>query len=386
MNSLTRLIDERAAISRLKAGKAASEARTHSGSVAHQARAETALTDLQHYLTLQTMIRQQQNNVYHQHGSRSFFSDFLNQRADKDARSRLEEQRAMSDYGGLVVPQYLSDLLASSGHSARPLCDLLTQPLGNLGGSVTLTRVTTGSTASMQATEGAALTVDDPASTELTVPVRTVFSMASLDMQLLERSDKAGLDRLISREILGAVLAQQESQLINGSGSSGEVTGLLQTASAGSITLTNTTAYDLLDSVARAAQASHEATGNHPDTVILAPRRWMWLLANAGDRSAALSVDTSSSPIAGKCMGLDVIASASMPLTLSTNQDRVIVARRDDLFMGETPPTVETFQDYSGGAQSLASRVRVVRYMAFGAIRPTGVQIISGSALANPYT
>ena len=101
---------------------------------------------------------------------------------------------------------------------------------------------------------------------------------------------------------------------------------------------------------------------------------------------AALSVDQTNSPIAGRCMGLDVVSSPSMPLTLSTNQDRVIVARRDDLFLGETPPMVEIVRDFPVGAQALASRVRVRRYMAFGAIRPTGVQIISGAALANPYT
>ena len=111
----------------------------------------------------------------------------------------------------------------------------------------------------------------------------------------------------------------------------------------------------------------------------------MWLLANAGDRSAALSVDQTNSPIAGRCMGLDVVSSPSMPLTLSTDQDRVIVARRDDLFFGETPPMVEIVRDFPVGAQALASRVRVPRYMAFGAIRPTGVQVISGAALANPY-
>ena len=142
----------------------------------------------------------------------------------------------------------------------------------------------TGSTASMQATEGAALTVDDPASTELVTPVRTVYSMASLDFQIVERADKVGLDNLVSREILGAVLAQQEAQVLNGSGSNGEVLGLLGTSSAGSISLTATSAYDLLDSVARAAQASHEATGQHPDVVVMAPRRWKWFLAKAGDR------------------------------------------------------------------------------------------------------
>ena len=51
----------------------------------------------------------------------------------------------------------------------------------------------------MQATEGAALTVDDPASTELVTPVRTVYSMAILDFQIVGLADKVGLDNLVSR-------------------------------------------------------------------------------------------------------------------------------------------------------------------------------------------
>ena len=89
MNSLTKLIDERAAISKIKAGKAAAEASTHSGSVAYQARAETALTDYAHYVSLQAMISQQQNSMYHENSTRSFFSDLVaSHRSDRAASHR----------------------------------------------------------------------------------------------------------------------------------------------------------------------------------------------------------------------------------------------------------------------------------------------------------
>lgn len=386
MNSLTQMLEERKQVARLKAGKAAAEAARNSGSVALQTKAEQTLGDYLHYLQADELVSKQQNQMYHRAGTRSFFGDVVaNSQGDTDAATRLKEIRAMSDYGALVVPEYLTDQIANSGHSTRPLCDLLTQPLGDRGGSVTLIQLSTGATASMQTTEGTAGTTDDPATTEITVPVRTVLSQSNLSLQITARANQQGLDQVVSKEILGAVLAQQEAQVLNGSGSSGQVTGLLQTSGAGSIALTSTSPYELLNTIAKAAQASHETTGRFPDTVVLAPRRWMWLLANAGDSAAAISVDQTASPIAGRICGLDVVSTASMPLTQSTDQDRAIVFNRSDVYLGETPAEVEIVKDLPQGAANLAARVRVHRYMAFGAIRPAGIQIIAGAGLANPY-
>ena len=386
MTNLDRLVNERCQIARLKAGKACSEARAHSGSAQRQAAAEVALSDYKHYLDLRDRIEAESPGTYNERGP-SFFQDVIQggQGHNRSADERLEEQRA---YGALMVPEYLSAQIRNSGHSQRPLADhlaALSGPLPEKGGSVVMTRVTTGQTAEMQSTDGAAITPDNPATTEVTANVVTVASNAQLSMQIVERSDRAGFDQLVAGEILGACDALQESQIINGSGTGGEALGLLNTSGIGTMTLTATSSTALLDAISRTSAASHQAAGYAPDTVIMAPRRWRWLLANSGTAGAALQVDTGTGPISGRVLGMNVIASPSVPLTLTTNQDAIIVIRSADVMMQESAAQIRYVKDTSGQAQSLLQQVQVSRYFAVGALRPAGVYAITGSGLANPY-
>jgi HK97 family phage major capsid protein len=386
MTNLDRLVNERCQIARMKAGKACSEARAHSGSAQRQAAAEVALSDYKHYLDLRDRIEAESSGTYNERGP-SFFQDVIQggQGHNRSADERLSEQRA---FGALMVPEYLSAQIRNSGHSQRPLADhlaALSGPLPAQGGQVVMTRVTTGQTAEMQSTDGAAITPDNPATTEVTANVVTVASNAQLSMQIVERSDRAGFDQLVAGEILGACDALQESQIINGSGTSGEALGLLNTPSIGTMTLTATSSTALLDAISRTSAASHQAAGYAPDLVVMAPRRWRWLLANSGTAGAALQVDTGTGPISGRVLGMNVIASPSVPLTLTSNQDAIIVCRSSDVMMQETPAQIRYIKDTSGQAQSLLQQVQVSRYFAVGALRPAGVYAITGTGLANPY-
>ena len=150
--------------------------------------------------------------------------------------------------------------------------------------------------------------------------------------------------------------------------------------------LTSTAASDFLNALGRVSAASHEAAGAPPDVVVMAPRRWRWLLANAGDRAAAVTQATDAGPVAGYCLGMAVVESPSVPLTASTDQDRVLVLRREDTYLAESPATVEVVTDAANQASNLHSRVRVRRYFAVGSFRPAGVYVINGAGLANPYT
>jgi hypothetical protein len=82
---------------------------------------------------------------------------------------------------------------------------------------------------------------------------------------------------------------------------------------------------------------------------------------------------------------MNVIASPSVPLTLTSNQDAIIVCRSSDVMMQETPAQIRYIKDTSGQAQSLLQQVQVSRYFAVGALRPAGVYAITGTGLANPY-
>jgi len=92
-------------------------------------------------------------------------------------------------------------------------------------------------------------------------------------------------------------------------------------------------------------------------------------------------------PVAGRVLGMDVVASLGPPTTLgsSTNEDPVIVTRRDNIYLAETEPQIMMVKDANNAAGTLTSRLRVYRYVAAGVFKPAGVRIISGVGLVNPF-
>lgn len=318
-------------------------------------------------------------------GGRSFFTTVLREfDGDPVARRRLdawrEEQRAATsaDFGGLVVPDYLTGHLVGSGHSSRPLADRLTEPMGPDGVQFIASRVSTGATAEDQEDELDAITDDDPVTTEATAPMSVAASAVQLSFQAVQRMAPDAMDRLVQREVLAAVDAQVESSIITADGSGNVPTGLLEVSGTGTYSLTSTDPADLLDALSRVSAVSAETAGTAPDTVVMAPRRWRWLLANAGTYSAALTPTS--------VLNMAVVESPSMPLTLSTDQDRVIVLPSSEVILAERPPEVMVKRDASGLGPNLLARLMVERQYSFIVPRPAAVQIIDGAGTANPYT
>lgn len=393
MSALTDLLDERVSVARIKAGKAATEARAASGSTTAQAEADEALADLDHYVKLRHRLTDEMPTGPYDGKGYSFFGDVVAsaEMQDRAAQRRLtvdkETRSTMSAYGGLVVPAFLENQLANSGHSARPLCDLIAEVLPEAGATVTLPQVTTAMTAESQDGENTAVTPDDPATTGREFPINTVSSAATVSHASVARARGTGFDTFVAREILGSADALQEARVINGTGSNGQPTGILTAAGVTTYELTGTTAYDMLDAIGRTSAAVDLARGNPADLVVLSPRRWRWLLANSGDRSSAITPSGTPGPVIGKLLGIDVVASPSIPVALgtSTDEDRIIITRRSDIYIGEAPATVELQKDHSG-AGTLTSKIVCHRYYASGVVATSAVQVIVGAGTKNPYT
>ena len=106
--------------------------------------------------------------VYYRGAEHSFLSDAFNARnGDFQAQDRINrhqqgngEKRDVGTgaFAGLVVPQYLTDLVAEKARGGSPFYNALPKaPLPDKGMKVELSRITTGSTAAFQATENSAL-------------------------------------------------------------------------------------------------------------------------------------------------------------------------------------------------------------------------------------
>lgn len=390
MSALADLIDERVSIARLHAGKAAREARAATGSVDAQAAADQALADLDYYLNLQERIGPDRSGPYRPANTRSFFGDVVAEEKSPDARRTLDSYRdeirsTVDAFGGLVVPQYLIDELENSGHSGSPLVDLLRRQLPGKGMTIDIPNVTTGITSEDQTAENTAGTPSDPATSEETLDVHTIYASMTLPFAALDRMSE-GLDQLVAREAVVSLQALEERRVIAGTGTSGQPFGILE-AGAGTVTMAGTAAVDLLDAVSEAAANIDAARETPAGVVVMAPRRWRWLLAHAGTYTAAIQPVTAGGPVVGKLLGMDVVSSGGVPVNLgtSTNEDRVIVLRRNDVTVADTPIRVTKLRDGASLAANLTAKVQVDRYYTSAVTSTAGVQVVVGAGMVNPY-
>ena len=145
------------------------------------------------------------------------------------AEARTERAVATGGLGGLVPPQYLVDLAAPVARAGRVFADIVRHlPLPAEGMSIIVPRQTTGATAAVQATQNTNVSNTDIAVTDLTVPIVTIAGQQDVSRQSLERG--AGVDELIFADIVAAYNVGLDAQVIAGTGSGGQMLGVLNTA------------------------------------------------------------------------------------------------------------------------------------------------------------
>jgi len=203
--------------------------------------------------------------------------------------------------------------------------------------------------------------------------------------QAIGRSEGSGFDIFVQREVGSALDSAQESAVLNGSGA-GQPVGLLN-AGAATLAVAGTTAADVLAAIGRSAAAVDSARGRPADLVVMAPRRWRWLLSNLPTASAAIAVNPAGSGVAGRILGTDVVVSGGMPLSLgiSSDEDRIIVTRRQDCYLGESAAVLEVVRNTAIGAPVLSSRIVMRKYFASGVVDTSGMQVLTGTGLKNCY-
>lgn len=363
-----------------------------------------------------------------QTGESSFFADsYAAQAGDVQARARLErhanevrvereatELRAVatSGFASAVVPQYLTELAAVVLRNGRPTANVCRRlPLPAQGMTLNIPRGTTGASVTSQATENSAASSTDEVWTNLSVPVVTVAGQQDVSRQSLERGFP-GLDELIYLDLAGAYHAQIDAQVLNGSGSSGQMLGIINTGSIGAATAFGAAPSATNFQLKVAGQiASVNAAGAQvqPNYIIISPRRWGWLnslvdssnrplvvpsnqgpfnvaalLEAIGSSSAAgegSQVSTSVARVVGTLQGMPVIVDPNMPTAVGTNnEDIVVVGDFNQAILweeGDGMPRLLRFEQTTGG--SLTTKLVTYGYAAFTAGRyPTAFGKVGG--------
>lgn len=339
---------------------------------------------------------------------RSFFADAFRAEFAKDGEAADRIERHMREVrverrditsttlNGLVPPLYLLDQAAELARAMRPFADVLPQyALPATGMSVIVTRVTTGTATAAQTSQNTAATETDMVTTDLTVPVITVQGQQDVSRQALERG--AVTDELIFRDLVADYATRLDALTINGSGSNGQHTGILNTASVGTDSYAGTTVAAFYGSI-NAALARVASNRFAPASVIVMhPRRWHWLLSKADTAGRPFVVPAAplaSNPIGlgqtgygpvGTLAGLPVIVDANVPTNLgaATDQDRVIVTRLSDHALWEGPLMTFSFEQAVNPPATI--RLAVAGYSAFTAGRyPASTSVVEGTGLVAP--
>jgi HK97 family phage major capsid protein len=363
-----------------------------------------------------------EGRTYEQGNGRSYLQDMmrvqLNMDATGDAKERLmrhardvAEAAASTEYrdlsrtdgsGGFAVPplwlmsQYID--LARAGRAYANLCN--GQPLPGGTDSINIPKMSTGTATAIQTADNGAVAETDMTDTSVQAPVRTIAGQQDVAIQLLDQSP-ISFDQVIFRDLVADYATKLDLQVISGSGSAGQVTGVRATSGITTIAYTtgSPTVAQLYSKIADAVQRVHTTRFMPPTAIVMHPRRWAWFLAASDSAGRPLVVPDAGNPmnavatlgavaaeqVVGQMHGLPVVTDPSMPTTLGagTNEDVIHVVRASDLLLFESGIRSRVLPDVGSG--NLTVRLQVYGYAAFTAGRyPTSVVEIGSTGLVSP--
>jgi HK97 family phage major capsid protein len=352
--------------------------------------------------------------TYSEASTGSFFSDLYASQVhhDPSAQGRIARHSSEMDveyrdvgtgaFAGLVVPAYLVNLAAELARAGRPFANLCTaMPLNSSGMTLNISRVTTGASAAVQATENSAVSETDLDDTLLTVSIRTIAGQQDVSRQALERGE--GIDALIMADLSSAIATALDLGCIYGDGTSGALLGLNNITGKNDVTYTDSspTVAEFYPKLMDAVQQINSNRYAGPDLIVMHPRRAAWLFSAVGSDSRPIVLPTAGvpqnamgvGPVAGyglnglQLAGIPVVADANISTTggASNTEDSVFVVRRADMLLFESAgaPSMVRMDQTLGGQLT----VKLVAYQYAAAVfgrYPAAISKVSGTGLVAP--
>lgn len=314
---------------------------------------------------------------------------------------RVNPNRTDGQGGYFVPPLWLVDDFIDLPRYGRTIANSvrnLTLPAGT--DSINVPKVATGTATGVQTADAAAVTSQDLTDTFVTAPVRTIAGQQDIALQLLDQSP-VGFDEITFADLMADYNMRLDIQCASGSGSSGQLKGILNVSGINAITYTDATPTVPELYLPWLQAMSKVATGRKmPATAgFITPARWYWMMSALDSSNRPLVLPDTSSPFnplalqtggdaegyVGKVAGLPTLTDGNIPSNLGagTNEDRAIIARTSDIYLWEGAMRSRVLTEVLSG--TLQVRLQVWNYAAFMADRrPEAIAVISGTGLIAP--
>jgi HK97 family phage major capsid protein len=240
---------------------------------------------------------------------------------------RTNPNRTDGTGGYFVPPAWLISEYVGYARPARAVADLCNrQDLPPGTDTINIPKIATPTATGVQTADAAAVTSTDMTDTFVSSPVITIAGQQDCSMQLLEQSP-ASFDQIVFSDLQADYNQRLDLQVLSGTGSGGQVTGILNVAGINSVTYTDAspTMVELWPSLPQAASLVARNVFGSPTAAAMTPSRWFWsqsqldasnrpfiVGAAQGPQNSMGSLDaTAAQGVVGNLGGLPVVRECS---------------------------------------------------------------------------
>ena len=301
-------------------------------------------------------------------------------------------------FSGLVVPQYLIDMVAPAVSAMRPLADAVAVPhnLPPEGMSVNISRITTPSSAALQANQLDTVSLTDMGDTLLTANVQTVAGSQLLSRQAIDRGQ--GIEDTVMADLVSRMAATLDTTLLYQA-----VHGLEAVATGNPYVDGTPTAPELYPfMLGSGSQIETTLMGRvGPVFLVMHPRRWNWLCSQVGSSWPFLGGNGVAAQQGGVILssqygpnvrgvlsnGYRIVVDANIATTKGggTEDQIFVMSGNEGVHLWEAPGAPVFIRAEQPSAGKLGVLLVVYEYFAYTAERYAGAaQKITGSGLAAP--
>ena len=276
-------------------------------------------------------------------------------------RARFEQRTLTTGAtaGGDFVPpgpSFIAEEFATAVRAASKLSTILPRnPLPEKGiFNLTTPRITQGATGAVQATQNAAISNQDLVESNVVNPVATIAGFVDMSQQLLDHSEPS-IDVVLAADLGRAYGAMLDTQLLAGTGGSGQMLGLTAVTgiTSSSYTDASPTQAEAWPAIAKLYADVSTVVGDSATAIAMHPRRRAWLLNWKDTATGQASVITwPARPF--EVPAITTTAGAG------TNEDYVLALRVEELPYYATDPQFQVAFDTS------VSNVLTVRFRVYG--------------------